>query len=363
MTFVKNGVLPDPITEQTDKYFSKSRQALAFNNLNPVVTYRCFMRVDSAIIYKFVEDYLANALRGKDYTFKRFFNEGDIAPAKRPLFEIRGRALDLMEHETVILQKLGWPSLCCYEAQRIVNAVGEQDINIMDMSARHCPGAESVMMASYAAYVAGFTSCSTDLGGSTFGGSGRGSMPHAFIGAFGSTVEAAVAYARSVPDERVIVLVDYYGQELDDAVACYQALGDKLDSVRIDTHGGRYCQGVTNTESEGDFAALKRLTEGFGVQYAGRYANYAYGKGVTIEAVYTLRDALDKAGAYKVGITVSSGFTPEKVAAFIDCNAPVTTIGTGSFLPTDIRDTYATMDIVAYGDIKKIKVGREWLLP
>jgi nicotinate phosphoribosyltransferase len=187
-------------------------------------------------------------------------------------------------------------------------------------------------------------------------------MSHAWLGAFQSTVEAAKAYAAAFPDKKISVLVDYYGTELDDAVACYQALGDRLASVRIDTHGGRFCQGVTNTEAEGDFAAIQRMRSDFGVDFSGRYGSYAYGKGVTVEATYCLRQALDKAGAKNVGITVSSGFTPEKVQAFVDLGAPIAAIGSGSFLPTDIRDTYATMDIVAYDGVPKIKVGREWLL-
>ena len=268
---------------------------------------------------------------------------------------------DLVEHETSILWYTGWPSLSCLNAGRIARAV-PASVKLVDMSARHCPGPEAVMMASYAAHVAGFDYCSTDLGGATFGGQGVGTMPHAWIGAFPSTVAAAEAFAQAFPDRKISVLVDYYGRELDDAVACFKAMDDNLDSVRIDTHGGRYCQGVTNTEAEGEFAALQRLTKEFGVDYPGQHANYAIGKGVTIEAVYCLRKALDAVGGHKVGITVSSGFTPEKVAAFAACGAPVSSIGTGSFLPTDIRDTYATMDIVEYDGVKKIKTGREWLL-
>ena len=37
-------------------------------------------------------------------------------------------------------------------------------------------------------------------------------------------------------------------------------------------------------------------------------------------------------------------------------------IGTGSFLPGDWQQTYATADIVEYGGTKRVKVGREFLL-
>jgi nicotinate phosphoribosyltransferase len=237
-------------------------------------------------------------------------------------------------------------------------------IKLVDMAARHCPGPEAVEMASYAAHVAGFDAHSSDLGAATFGGDGSGTMPHAWIGAFPSTVEAASAFAKAFDGNKITVLVDYYGMELSDSVECYKALGDRLEAVRIDTHGGRFCQGVTNTDADGEFAAITRLRNDFGVDFAGRYGNqYAYGRGVTVEAVYCLRRALDEAGAKNVKIVVSSGFTPEKVRAFVDMRAPVDVIGTGSFLPTDIRDSYATLDIVSYDGVKKIKVGRSWLLP
>ena len=42
--------------------------------------------------------------------------------------------------------------------------------------------------------------------------------------------------------------------------------------------------------------------------------------------------------------------------------APIDAIGTGSFLPTNWHETYATADIVAYGGRPLVKVGREFLL-
>jgi len=348
----------------TDKYFTNVRRALAFHDLNPWVKYRVFMRTDCRPIYKFVEEYLASHFAGK-YHFKKMYDEGALAYAKRPLFELEGSMQDIIESETGILSRFGWPSLTCHNAKRIVDEVRHghlAGVKLIDMAARHCPGEFAAEMASYAAHVAGFDVCSTDLGAASFGGSGVGTMPHAWIGAFPTTVAAAEAFAEAFPEQKISVLVDYYGQELDDAVACFKSLGDRLASVRIDTHGGRFCQGVTNTDADGDFAAITRLREEFGVEYAGIHGSYAFGKGVTVEAVYGLRRALDAAGGQTVGITVSSGFTAEKIKAFVDLAAPVTAIGTGSFLPVDIRDTYATMDIVAYDRKPKIKVGREWLL-
>ena len=45
-----------------------------------------------------------------------------------------------------------------------------------------------------------------------------------------------------------------------------------------------------------------------------------------------------------------------------DTRAPIDVVGTGSFIPRDWHETYATADIVAYGDEVRVKVGREFLL-
>jgi nicotinate phosphoribosyltransferase len=42
--------------------------------------------------------------------------------------------------------------------------------------------------------------------------------------------------------------------------------------------------------------------------------------------------------------------------------APIDAVGTGSFLPDNWHETYATADIVAYDGEPMVKVGREFLL-
>jgi nicotinate phosphoribosyltransferase len=37
-------------------------------------------------------------------------------------------------------------------------------------------------------------------------------------------------------------------------------------------------------------------------------------------------------------------------------------VGTGSYLPEAWSETYATADIVAYGGVPRVKLGREFLL-
>ena len=64
----------------------------------------------------------------------------------------------------------------------------------------------------------------------------------------------------------------------------------------------------------------------------------------------------------KVKIVASSGFNPEKCLLFANTNAPVDVIGTGSYIPNNWEETYATADIIKYGEKSLVKKGREFLI-
>ena len=43
-------------------------------------------------------------------------------------------------------------------------------------------------------------------------------------------------------------------------------------------------------------------------------------------------------------------------------DAPIDMIGTGSYLPDNWSETYATADIIDYDGASRVKIGREFLL-
>ena len=55
------------------------------------------------------------------------------------------------------------------------------------------------------------------------------------------------------------------------------------------------------------------------------------GTGVSVAAVWHLRETLDANGFDKIRIVASSGFGPDKCRMFSFAKAPVDVIGTGSF--------------------------------
>jgi len=193
---------------------------------------------------------------------------------------------------------------------------------------------------------------------------GRGTMPHALIGYAGSTLRAAEMFHETFPDEALTVLVDYFGREISDGIAVCRRFpelaGPGRLSLRIDTHGGRFLEGLDPAES---YAVLERHAPGAIRRYRSETElRFLVGTGVSAAAIWRLREALDAAGFPAVKIVVSSGFGVAKCRVMADAKAPIDVVGTGSFLPEAWHETYATADIVDYDGVPMIKLGREFLL-
>jgi nicotinate phosphoribosyltransferase len=86
-----------------------------------------------------------------------------------------------------------------------------------------------------------------------------------------------------------------------------------------------------------------------------------FGKGVSVANIIHMRLALDKAGYKAARIVGSSGFDPQKCQIMGAAKAPLDVVGTGSFLPATLGETYATADIIKYNGEKRVKLGREFL--
>src|SRR5262249_60753408 len=110
-------------------------------------------------------------------------------------------------------------------------------------------------------------------------------------------------------------------------------------ALRLDTHGGRYTEGL---DLAGSYDVLERYTpkaiRGYRTEAELRYL---VGTGVSAAAVWHLRHSLDAAGFRKVKIVASSGFTPAKCRIMATAQAPIDVIGTRSYLPDRSSETYA----------------------
>jgi nicotinate phosphoribosyltransferase len=366
--------LAGDIAARTDAYFNHTRKVVQrFGDKR--VTYAVFMRrpVISAPLLMIEWLQAVAAERGEEFEFDLCYAEGAWVGAGEPIVYITGSLVALSDLETIMLQKIGPPCVAAHNAFQMCIALPK--VAFLAMDARHCAGAEMQEMMAYAASVGsaaaqhegakGFVDNANDATAHWFGGDkGRGTMPHALIGYAGSTVRAAEMFHETFPDEPLTVLVDYFGREVTDGIAVCQrfsqlAVAGNL-ALRLDTHGGRFVEGLDPGES---YAMLERHAPGAIRRYRSETElRYLIGTGVSAAAVWHTREALDGAGFPRVKIVTSSGFGVEKCRVMADAHAPIDVVGTGSFLPEYWPETYATADIVEYDGVPMVKLGREFLL-
>ncbi len=365
----------EDIPRLTDSYFVKTKATVArFGDRS--ATYAVFMRRPVIFTPKLMVDWLdaVARARGTEFEIELNYAEGNWAGAGEPLMYITGTLTHLVDLETLYLQKLGAACVAAYNAYTM--CVDLPNVAFLAFDARHCAGTEMAELMAYAASVGsktakhevgakGFVGNAVDATAHYFGNEqGMGTMPHVLVGYAGSTVRAAEMFHETYPDQNLVVLVDFFGKEMTDALAVCRRFpelaGQGRLGVRIDTHGGRYVEGLDPAKS---YAVLERHNPGAIRRYRSEIElKHMVGTGVSAAAIYCMREKLDKAGFDKVKIVASSGFGPAKCRAMADTGAPVDMIGTGSYLPENWNETFATADIVAYDGAPTVKVGREFLL-
>jgi nicotinate phosphoribosyltransferase len=386
------------VRTRTDKYFSKSREIVERFG-DRTVTYGVFMRrrvicaIDPALEL-LRECYPADAKVPLRIT--RLYEEGAYVPDQKPMFLYTGSFAALLELETLILQRIGIACIAAFNAFKM--AMNLPTVQFIDMHARHASGDDMTRLAAYGAAVGsrmaklggaiGFAGSSQDLTARYYGGErGVGTMPHAIVGYAGSTLRAAQMYAEAHPQDNLTVLVDYYGREYSDAIeVCRWWYGDVVArdpndartlSLRLDTHGDRFAEGLTYEESVeivanwlhvlNEYEAVRHVMgeEAFDADTLNvvkdRVRRVLFGTGVSLASVIRMRQRLDAAGFNAARIVASSGFNLFKCKMFGNARAPVDAIGTGSFIPETYSETFATADVFMYDGRFGIKVGREKL--
>jgi nicotinate phosphoribosyltransferase len=364
-----------PLAAQTDSYFLKTR-AIVERFGDREATYAVFMRRPVVSTPRLAIAFLESeaARRGTRFEIEVSRPEGALVGAGEPVLYVTGSLLNLVDLETLLLQKLGPAGVAAYNAYAMCAELPR--VAFLAMDARHCAGLEMAELMAYAASVGsvtaqretgaiGFIGCAADATAHFFGrDKGVGTMPHVLVGYAGSTVRAAEMFHETFPDEPLTVLVDYFGRETTDAVAVgrrfLKLAGAGRLAVRIDTPGGRYCEGLDPARS---YEVLERhAPQSIRGYRTDEELRHLVGTGVSAAAIWHLRQALDAAGLSAVRIVGSSGFGPAKCRMMAAASAPLDMIGTGSYLPELWSETYATADIIAYDGKPMVKAGREFLL-
>jgi nicotinate phosphoribosyltransferase len=359
----------------TDVYFKNTARIVETHG-DQTATYAVFIRRPVISAPKLALDFLhqAEQARGFRAGIDLRYPEGKRVGAGDPILYITGPMAKLADLETGFLQRLGPACVAAYNACTMCSDL--PGVAFIDMGARHCAGAEMADMMAYGAAVGsarakrkagakGFIASSTDRTAHFFGqAKGAGTMPHALIGYAGSTLKAARMFRETLPDMPLTVLVDYFGREVTDSLEVAKAFPDLAEagqlSLRLDTPGSRYLEGLDPTQS---YAVLERhvpqVIRGY---LTADEQRHLIGTGVSAAAIWHIREQLDEAGFDKVKIVASSGFSPAKCRLMATAQAPIDVIGTGSFLPENWPETYATADIIEYDGVPRVKASREYLL-
>jgi len=218
--------------------------------------------------------------------------EGEAIDRKEVVLRITAPYQSYGLYETAICGILahcsGWATAAreCVEAAR--------GIPVISFGARHVhPSVTGIM--EYAAIIGGCAGCSSIAGARLAGIEPSGTMPHALIIIMGDTLTATIAFDRYMPTGVPRVsLVDTFKDETEESLLVAQALGDRLNSVRLDTPAER--------------------------------------GHVTADLVKEVRARLDLAGFKQVGIFVTGGITPERIKQFVEEGARVDGFGVGSYI-------------------------------
>ena len=219
--------------------------------------------------------------------------EGTIFFANEPIIRVIAPLPEAQLVETRLINILHFQSVVASKAARMVLAApGKQ---LVDFGLRRAHGAEAGLMAARASYLAGFDGTATVLARKDFGIPVFGTMAHSFIQAHDDETAAFSAFARSRPDN-LVLLIDTYDTEA--AARKVVKLAPRLKEAGIAVHGVRL--------DSGDLVALSK----------------------------SVRRILDEGDLQDVTIFASGGLDEDELARILGANAPIDGFGVGTSLTT-----------------------------
>ncbi|WP_031515270.1 nicotinate phosphoribosyltransferase [Desulfofalx alkaliphila] len=228
--------------------------------------------------------------------------EGEYFEAHEVVMRIFGQYSKFGIYETAILGMLASSSGWATAARECADAAGGS--GLICFGSRHVHPAVSPVM-ERAALVGGVTGASNIMGAKYFDMEPSGTVPHAVFLIVGDTVEVAEAYYEKMPPgSPVIVLVDTFKDEAEEALRVAQALGTNLTGIRLDTPRER--------------------------------------GGVTPHLVKEVRLRLNQAGYEHVRIFVSGGLNPDRIKLLKEAGADA--FGVGGYI-SGAKAINMTMDL------------------
>ncbi len=213
------------------------------------------------------------------------------------------------------------------------------------------------------------SSVSTDEQGDWWGGAGGGTVAHAAIACFlGDTPETLLQFARLLPPHvSRIALVDFNNDCIGDSLRTMKVLFQKYMEH---THAGQHEEAqkyvLFGVRPDTSTNLIDKSLEPLGDKKLDR--------GVTARLVFQMRREIDRAYeswdipftwleraktyCRNVKITVTGGFTPDKIREFEENGVPADVYGVGSYLFSNSVEDGTNNDFTA--DIVRVKLGGAW---
>jgi nicotinate phosphoribosyltransferase len=223
----------------TDVYFERALKILKTKKVNPVVK-------AEFIAKSLPENWpwaLFAGLEEAMYLMKhlpikvRAMREGTVFSPYEPVMEIEGRYQDFCIYETAILGLICQASGVATKAARFKKLAGKN--LVVSFGARRMHPILAPMIERNA-YIGGCDGVAVEKSGELIGEDPMGTMPHALIICFGSTVEALKAYDEVLePKLKRVALIDTFLDEKFECLNVAEALGRRLFAVRFDTPSSR----------------------------------------------------------------------------------------------------------------------------
>lgn len=221
--------------------------------------------------------------------------EGTPVFPSEPLITVRGPIMQAQFIETMILLTINHQTLIATKAARICEAAGERPV--MEFGSRRAQGYDGALYGARAAIIGGCSSTACTMADELFNVPVTGTMAHSWVQLFDSEYESFKAWAKTYPDNTVL-LVDTYNvlkSGIPNAIKVFnevlKPIGKRPKGIRIDS---------------GDIAYLSN------------------------EA----RKMLDDAGYEDVKITISNSLDEFIIKAVLDNGAKIDSFGVGERLIT-----------------------------
>lgn len=167
----------------------------------------------------------------------RAMREGTVFYPFEPVLEIEGMYQDFCIYETALLGLICQASGIATKAARFKKLAGERPV--ISFGARRMHPVLAPMIERNA-FIGGCDGVSVVKSGEIIGEDPMGTMPHALIICFGSTVDAVKAYDDVLePEIKRVVLIDTFLDEKFECINVAETLGKRLFAIRFDTPSSR----------------------------------------------------------------------------------------------------------------------------